>query len=128
MTRRILLALIALTTALLVAAAVPLALQAVAHERDAFINAAEATTHSVAVIAEDKIGDHSADPALAAAVRSAARQNDELLVLNGRGQVVAWDGKPHDNSWTRLAAQVNESGTLTSKFTKDRAIVVEPVW
>jgi signal transduction histidine kinase len=125
-TRRILLALIALTTALLVAAVVPLALQAVAHERDAFINAAEATTHSISVIAEDKIGDHNADPALAAAMRSAARQNDELLILNARGQVVAWHGNPHD-SWTKLAAEANQSGVLTSKLTKDRVIVVEPV-
>ena len=43
MTRRIVLALLALTAAVLVGAVVPLALQAVAHERDAFINAAEAT-------------------------------------------------------------------------------------
>jgi hypothetical protein len=61
MTRRILLALLALTAALLVAAVVPLALQAAAHEQDAFINAAEATTHSISVIAEDKIGDHNLD-------------------------------------------------------------------
>jgi signal transduction histidine kinase len=125
-TRRILLALIALTMALLAGAVVPLALQAVAHERDAFINAAEATTHSISVIAEDKIGDHDADPALAAAMRSAARQNDELLILNAGGQPVAWHGSPHD-SWTKLATEANESGTPTSQLTRDRLIVVEPV-
>jgi signal transduction histidine kinase len=126
-TKRFLFALLALTMTVLVAAVVPLALQAVAHERDAFINDAAATAHSVAVIAEDKLGDHADDPALRAAVRSAARQNDELLVLNATAHVVVWHGSPHD-SWTNLAAQVNQSGTLATKLTKDRVIVVEPVW
>ena len=89
MTRRIVLALLALTAAVLVGAVVPLALQAVAHERDAFINAAEATARSVAVIAEDKLGDRAADPALEAAVHSAAKQSDELLVLKQGRYVVA---------------------------------------
>jgi signal transduction histidine kinase len=126
-TKRFLFALLALTMTVLVAAVVPLALQAVAHERDAFINDAAATAHSVAVIAEDKLGDHGDDPALRAAVHSAARQNDELLVLNATGHVVVWHGNPHD-SWTNLVAQVDQSGTLATKLTKDRVIVVEPVW
>ena len=126
MTRRIVLALLALTAAILVGAVVPLALQAVAHERDAYINATEATARSAAVIAEDKLGDHAADPALRAAVRSAARQDDELLVLNPQGQKVAWYGSPHDN-WQQVAAAA-AGNDLAAKLTKDRVIVVEPIW
>jgi signal transduction histidine kinase len=124
-TRRIVLALLALTAAVLVGAVVPLALQAVAHERDSFVNAAEATARSVAVIAEDKLGDHAADPALQAAVHSAARQDDELLVLN-RHRVVAQHLWPHD-TWGQVAAEAYTSGDPATKLTKDRVIVVEPI-
>ena len=126
MTRRIVLALLALTAAVLVGAVVPLALQAVAHERDAFINAAEATARSVAVIAEDKLGDRAADPALEAAVHSAAKQSDELLVLKQGRYVVAQTLYPHDN-WHQVAAEASTSGDPATKLTKDRVIVVEPV-
>ncbi len=126
MTRRIVLALLALTAAVLIGAVVPLALQAVAHIRDAFINSATSTARSVAVVAEDKLGSHSALPALRAAVRSAARQDDELLILNSKGQPVVGHLIPHDN-WRALAATAIQSGTLTSKLTKDRIIVVQPV-
>jgi signal transduction histidine kinase len=125
--KRFLVALLALTMTVLLAAVLPLALQAVAHERDAFVNDAAATAHSVAVIAEDKLGDHPDPAALRIAVRSATRQNDELLVLNAAGHVVVWHGDPHD-SWTSLAAQANQSGSPATKLTKDRVIVVEPIW
>ena len=125
MTRRIVLVLLALTAAVLVGAVVPLALQAVAHERDSFVNAAEATARSVAVIAEDKLGDHAADPALEAAVHSAARQDDELLVLNRHG-VVAQHLYPHDN-WRQVAAAEYTSGDPATQLTRDRVIVVEPI-
>ncbi|HWG00334.1 MAG TPA: HAMP domain-containing sensor histidine kinase [Trebonia sp.] len=126
MTRRILLALLALTTAILAGAVIPLALQAVAHERDSFVNAAQAAAHSIAVIAEDKLGDHAADPALRAAILSAARQDDEVLVLNAAGKLVAWHGVPRDK-WSALAAEATQSGSQTSELTKDRVIVVAPV-
>jgi signal transduction histidine kinase len=126
-TRRILLALLALTTAILAGAVIPLALQAVAHERDSFVASAEATAHSIAVIAEDKLADHQSDPALRAAVRIAARQNDELLLLNASNKPVAGLGTPLDR-WQPLAAEASETGLQISKLTKDRAIVVEPVW
>jgi signal transduction histidine kinase len=127
-TKRFLIALLALTMTVLLAAVIPLALQAVAHEQDAFENDAAATARSVAVIAEDKLGDHPPDlSALRAAVRNVTRQNDELLVLNAAGHVIVWHGDPHD-SWTSLAAQVNQSGAPETKLTKDRVIVVEPIW
>jgi signal transduction histidine kinase len=127
MTRRIVAALLVLTAAVLIGAVVPLALQAVAHEQDAYIKAAEATARSIAVIAEDKLGDHAADPALEEAVHAAARNDDEVLVLDSRNQVVASQLSPHDR-WQTLAAEATQQGALTSQLTKDRVIVVEPVW
>ena len=127
MTRRILLALIALTTAVLAGAVIPLALQAVAHERDSFVASAEATAHSITVIAEDKLADHQSDPALRTAVRIAARQNDELLLLDAGNKPVAGLGRPLDR-WQPLAVEASDTGSQISELTKDRAIVVEPVW
>jgi signal transduction histidine kinase len=62
-----------------------------------------------------------------AAVRSAARQDDELLVLNARGQIVTRHGSPPDN-WTKLATEASQSGTPAYTLTKDRVIVAESVW
>jgi signal transduction histidine kinase len=123
-TRRILLALIALTAALLVGAVVPLALQAAAHERDTFIGDAQATAHSVAEIAEEKFGDNTADPALTAALLNAAREHDVVLLLNAAGHVIALRGHP-PRDWAALAAQASQSGSTT--MTKTSVIVVEPV-
>jgi hypothetical protein len=126
-TRRIVLALVALTAAVLVAAVVPLALKATAHERDAFVNDAAATARSVAAIAEERLGDHTADPALSTALLSAARQGDELLVLGAAGKPVISQGVPRD-SWTQLETEALERGDPTTELTKDRVIVVETVW
>jgi len=126
-TRRIVLALVALTAAVLLAAVLPLAFNAAAHERDAFINDAAATARSLAAIAEERLGDHTADPALSAALLSAARQHDELLVLNRAGDVVVEQGVPRD-AWRQLAAEAAESGAPTTEMTKDRVIAVETVW
>jgi signal transduction histidine kinase len=126
-TRRIVLVLVALTAAVLAAAVVPLALQAAAHERDAFVQSAEGTARSIAAIAEERLGDHTADPALSAALLAAAREHDELLVLNSTGKIVISQGVPRD-SWKQLVTEAEERGGPTTELTKDRVIVVETVW
>ena len=127
MTRRIVLALVALTATVLIAAVVPLAFNAAAHERDAFINDAAATARSLAAIAEERLGDHAADPALTAALVAAAREHDELLVLDAQGNVVVSQGVPRD-AWRQLAAEAAERGDPATELTKDRVIAVETVW
>jgi signal transduction histidine kinase len=126
-TRRIVLALVALTATVLIAAVLPLAFNATAHERDAFINDAAATARSVAVLAEARLGDHAADPALSAALVAAAREHDELLVLDKSGNVVVSQGVPRD-AWRQLAAETTDRGAPTTELTKDRVIAVEIVW
>jgi signal transduction histidine kinase len=125
-TRRIVLALLALTLAVLIGAVVPLALQAVAHIRDAFVNSASATARSVALIAEDKMGSPAELPALRAAVRSAARQDDELLIVDSSDNPMVGHNAPQD-AWKSLARTAAQSGAAVSKLTKDRIIVVQPV-
>jgi signal transduction histidine kinase len=126
-TRRIVLALVALTAAVLAAAVVPLALQAAAHARDAFVNDASDTASSLAKIAEERLGDHAADPALSNALLSAARNSDEVLVLDAAGTPVISQGVPRD-SWKQLETEALERGDPTTELTKDRVIVVETVW
>jgi signal transduction histidine kinase len=125
-THRILLALLALTTVVLAAAVFPLGLQAVAHERDSFVNSAEATAHSISVIAADRFANPSSR-ALTGAVHNAAKQGDEVLVLDSNGRPVAEIGVPHDK-YSALTAEANASGSQISEMTKDRVIVVEPIW
>jgi signal transduction histidine kinase len=126
-TRRFLLALLALTTAILASAVIPLALDAMAHERDAFMASAEATAHSIAVIAEDRLADHQTAPVLRDAVKIASRQGDELLLLNARHHPVVGLGEPRDR-WQRLVNDASQSGSQVSELTRDRAVIAEPVW
>src|SRR5215475_10071795 len=103
MTRRVAAALLVLTLAVLVAAVVPLALGAIAHERDSFVQDTARTAASIAGIAEAPLGDHDmSDPAMAAALKTAARQGDELLLLDKQGNVIAAQGKLRDPAWRQL--------------------------
>jgi signal transduction histidine kinase len=129
MTRRVAAALLVLTLALLVAAVVPLALGAIAHERDSFIEDTARTAASIAGIAEERLGDGVADdPALSAALVTAARQGDELVLLNSHGQVVVSQGTPRDAVWRQLVAQSTLQNEPTTELTKDRVVAVQTVW
>jgi signal transduction histidine kinase len=129
MTRRVAAALLVLTLTILVAAVVPLALGAIAHERDSFVQDTARTAASIAGIAEAKLGDHvSDDPALSAALTTAARQGDELLILNDKGTVVVAQGAPRDPGWQQLVAQSRTQNDPTTELTGDRAIAVQTVW
>ncbi len=128
MTRRVVAALLTLTLAILVAAVVPLALGAVAHSRDAFIYGTARTAGSVAAIAEARLSDHAADPALEAAMLSAARQHDELLLLDRQGKVVVSQGVPQNGDWRHLVAQATEQNGPTTELAANRAIAVQTVW
>ncbi len=127
MTRRIAIALLLLTATILVAAVVPLALGAIAHERDAYVQDTARTAHSISLIAEERLGDHQADPALSQALLSAAREHDELLVLNKNGHVVVSQGVPQDD-WHKLAAEGYEQDSPATELTRDTVIAVDTVW
>ena len=129
MARRVAAALLALTLAILVAAVVPLALGAIAHERDSFVEDAARTTASIAGIAEARLGDDvTDDPALSAALVTAARQGDELLLLNSHGSVIVSQGLPLDPAWRQLVAQSTLQNDPTTQLTSSRVIAVQTVW
>ena len=83
MTRRIALALVLLTAAVLVAAGVPLALGAIAHERDAFVQDTARTANSIASLAREPLENHGDGPGLSDAMRDAERNGD--VSVSGRG-------------------------------------------
>lgn len=129
MTRRVAAALLVLTLALLVAAVVPLALGAIAHERDSFVEDTARTAASIAGIAEERLGDGVADdPALSAALVTAARQGDELLLLNSHRVVIVRQGSPRDAVWRQLVTQSTLQNEPTTELTKDRVVAVQTVW
>jgi signal transduction histidine kinase len=128
MTKRVVAALLTLTLAILVAAVVPLALGAIAHARDAFISGTARTAGSVAAIAEARLDNNTKDPALSAAMLSAARQHDELLLLDRHGVVVVSQGDLQDGDWRRLVAQATQQNGPSTELTSDRAIAVQTVW
>jgi signal transduction histidine kinase len=129
MTRRVAGALLALTLAILVAAVVPLALGAIAHERDSFVQDTARTAASIAGIAEARLGDHvTDDPALSAALVTAARQGDELLLLNSHDHVIVSQGTPLDSAWHQLVAQSTLQNDPTTELTSSRVIAVQTVW
>jgi signal transduction histidine kinase len=128
-TRRVAAALLVLTLAILVAAVVPLAVGAIAHERESFVQDTARTAASISGIAEARlVGNAGDDPALSAALKTAARQGDELLVLNDQGKVVVSQGTPHDPEWRQLVAQSRRQNDPTTELTSDRAIAVQTVW
>jgi signal transduction histidine kinase len=129
MTRRVAAALLALTLAILVAAVVPLALGAIAHERDSFIQDTARTAASIAGIAEARLGDHLTDDrALSAALVTAARQGDKLLLLNSHEQTVVSRGVSLDPGWRQLVAQSTTQNDPTTELTNSRVIAVQTVW
>jgi len=128
MTRRIVIALVLLTMAILGAAVVPLGLAAIAHARDAFVYGTARTAASIAGIAEARLGDNSPDPALSTAMVAAAREHDELLLLDKHGHIVLSQGSPSNGDWRKLVAQATQQSGPTTELTSKQAIAVQIVW
>ena len=116
MTRRIALALVLLTAAVLIAAVVPLALGAIAHERDAFVQDTAGTASSIALLARgplqtDGHEDHADFAALSEAMQDAERDSDEVLVLNHQGDRVPRlsHGAPPYSAYKKLLAEAGHA-------------------
>src|SRR5258708_18758129 len=127
MTRRILLAVLALTAAVLVAAVVPLALKAIAHDQQSYVYATEQTAHSVAAVAEEPISANTSNAALRKTLSDYARQGDGVLVLDANRHTVIGRGDL-PAGWQRLAAKAMAETEPSTEVTKTRVIVAEPTW
>jgi signal transduction histidine kinase len=126
-TRRILLAVLALTAAVLVAAVVPLALKATSHDQQSYVYATEQTAHSVAAIAEEPITANTSNAALRKTLSDYARQGDGILVLDTGGHAVIGRGDL-PVPWQRLLAKSTAQSEPSTQVTKTRVIVAEPIW
>jgi signal transduction histidine kinase len=127
MTRRILLALLALTAAVLVAAVVPLALKATAHDQQSYAYATEQTAHSVAAIAEDTISTGTSSSALHKTLSDYANQGDGVLVLDASGHLIIGRGQL-PVPWQRTLAQARAQSEPETQVSKTRVVVAEPIW
>ena len=135
MTRRIALALVMLTAAVLIAAVVPLALGAIAHERDAFVQDTAGTASSIALLARGQLQpdgheDHADVAALAEAMDDAERNSDEVLVLNKGLQPVPRlsHGSPPYHIYHKLVGEAANQQSPTTELTKNAVYAVATVY
>ena len=135
MTRRIALALVLLTAAVLIAAVVPLALGAIAHERDAFIQDTADTASSIALLARGPLQtngheDHADFAALSEAMYDAERNSDEVLVLNKAQAPVPRlsHGSPPYHIYHKLVDEAANQQSPTTELTKNAVYAVATVY
>ncbi len=93
MTRRILLALLTLTTSVLVAAVIPLGFKATGQELSTYIDDARAVARAAAAVAEERLADHDPDPDMGRVLATARRDGDTLVVRDAKGRVIASVGR-----------------------------------
>jgi len=92
MARRIVLTMLALVSALLVTAVVPLGVVAAGREKDAFNMHALMNAHALAGAAGQRIDNDTADPALTASLASVRQRGDQAWVYNANGRLVTQTG------------------------------------
>ncbi len=94
MTRRIVLAILALICALLATVAVPLGLITAAHDRQDYRDQAAATARSLAGVAEEKLADHERGAALARTITQIRGSGDQVGIYDHAGHRIAGAGPP----------------------------------
>jgi signal transduction histidine kinase len=124
--RRLLLALVGLTAAILVGAVIPLGLRASAHDYSAYVEDAQSQTRTAAAAAEEWLSDHLAGSGLSQDLARAAHSGDGLAILSPDGSVIRTAG-PRVAVPRRLIIQADRSGTLVTDVFHDRVLVVMPV-
>jgi signal transduction histidine kinase len=92
MARRIVITMLALVSALLILAVIPLGLVTAGREQDSFRMQALMHAHVLAGAAEKRIDNHAADPALTTSLASERQHGDQAWVYNANGQLVTQTG------------------------------------
>jgi len=136
MTRRIALALVLLTAAVLIAAVVPLALGAIAHERDAYVEDTASTASSIALLARGPLQtngheDHADFVALSDAMADAKRTSDEVVVLDRYHNPVprlSSGGTPPYKAHQKLIDEAATDGNTATQLTKNAVYAVAVVY
>jgi signal transduction histidine kinase len=88
MTRRIVLTMLALVSALLITAVAPLGLLTSGREQDSFRMSTVMSAQTLATVAEKKLSNDRASPGLKASLARASPSSDEVWVYDGHTQVV----------------------------------------
>jgi signal transduction histidine kinase len=89
MARRIVLTMLALVSVLLITAVAPLGLITAGRERDSFQMATVMSAQTLATVAEKRLSDHGAGPALVTTLVHASPSADEVWVFDAAHQLVA---------------------------------------
>jgi signal transduction histidine kinase len=126
MRKRILIALIGLTIAILVGAVIPLGLKASAHDYSSFVEDAQSRTRAATAAAEEQLADKLAGPELSHDLTSAARQGDGMIVMSATGAVIARAG-PSFTVRPGMLSQARATGDLVTRVRNDQVLVVAPV-
>ena len=124
MTRRIVLAILAVICALLGAVVIPLGLITAQHDRQDFRDQAVSTARSLASVAEEKLGDHESGAALTAAMAQLRGGGDQVAVYGRAGRRIAGAGPPVAPSVIRGALS---SETTIARTGGSRLLVLAPV-
>jgi signal transduction histidine kinase len=116
-TRRILLVLLGFTAAVLVGAVVPLALNAISHDRSSFVQETEDTVSTDAAVAQGRLENPKYAP-LVDLLRQVREADYGLLIVRSTrnhvmGDVVANQSMPRGN-WAQLATQADEPARSTT--------------
>ena len=125
MTRRILLVLLAFTAVIIAGAMVPLALPAIAHDRNSFDQATAATARTDAAVAQARLDDifqaaqggspSQADAPLLTLLTEVEQAGDGLLILESDGHVLANKHMPIGD-WGDLAQRADQASELANKL------------
>jgi signal transduction histidine kinase len=124
MARRIALTMLALISALLITTVVPLGLITTGREQDSFRAETVLSARTLAAIAEERLSDHDARPALASSLARARRAGDEVWVYDVAGRQVARVGTGQTGAAGR-AYLPGPAGALAAVMRTDHPAVSE---
>jgi signal transduction histidine kinase len=124
--RRLLLALVGLTGAILIGAVIPLGLRASAHDYNGYVEDAQSRARTAAAAAEELLADRLSGPELGQDLASARHGGDGLAILSPRGATIRTAG-PAVVVPASLIGQAERSGALVTDVAHDRVLVVVPV-
>ena len=126
MRRRLLLALVGLTGAILIGAVIPLGLRASAHDYTGYVEDAQSRARTAAAAAEELLADRLSGPELGQDLTAAAHGGDGLAILSPGGATIRSAGAAVVVP-AYLMGQAGRSGALVTDVAHDRVLVVVPV-
>ncbi len=126
MRKRILIALVGQTIAILVGAVIPLGLKASAHDYSSFVEDAQSRVRAATAAAEELLADKLSGPELSRDLTSAARQGDAMIVMSATGTVIARAGRTFTVPPSMLS-RARSTGELITEVRHDQVLVVAPV-